>query len=79
MHSHRQFRKSLTGLLATGMPIAVVYRYGGKLYVVPPDDAILGVSAGRYPDTPANQRRLDDWFRRNPTTLLAYCNFHPGK
>lgn len=79
MLSHRQFRKALVGLLGTGMTIAVVYRYRGELHVVPPDDAVLGVSAGRYADTPTNQRRLDDWFRRNPTTLLAYCNFPPER
>lgn len=78
MLSHRQFRKALAGLVGTGMALIIVYRYRGELHVVPPDDAILGVSAGRYPDTPTNHRRLDEWFRENPSFLLAFCNFPPS-
>lgn len=77
MLSHRRFRKALAGLVGTGMTIAVVYRYGGKLHVVPPDDRILGVSPGEYPDNPHNAIRLSAWFRENPSCLLAFCNFPP--
>lgn len=77
MLRHRTFRRSLAGLVGTGRSIVVVYRYAGKLHVVPPDDRLLGVQRGEYPDNSHNQARLSAWFRENPSFLLAFCNFPP--